>query len=424
MKILFIADNFPPERNAQASRVFERARYWARWGHEVTVITCAPNFPEGKLFTGYRNRWRQVEQTEGIRVVRVKTFIAPNAGTWLRILDFVSFMPAAFLTGLFERRPDVLVVTSPQFFAALGAAALAIFRRLPFVLELSDLWPDSIVAVGAMKPSLPLRLLEKLELWLYRRADRIVALTNAFKRNLVRRGVPSAKVAVVINGVDLETFAPRGRDHKLAAQWGIAPRHFVVGYIGTHGMAHALTNVLDAAERTTDPDIRYILVGPGAERDNLIAETERRHLQNVIFIPAQPKNRMPEFWSLCDVALVHLRDTPLFETVIPSKIFEAMGMGLPILLACPKGEAAAILSDSGAGLCVPPEDPQALTDAVASLKQNPDLHRSLATHSLRSAPNHTRERQATEYLTVLNSAASPCHSPRSPSPDQRPATSD
>ena len=216
MEILFFADNFPPERNAQASRVYERACYWVRWGHKVTVITCAPNFPEGKVFEGYANRWYQMQEMSGIRVLRVKTYIAPNSGTYRRIADFLSYMIAAFVAGLFARRPDLVVATSPQFFGALGGCFLALVRRVPFVLELSDLWPESIVAVGAMKRSHALRLLEQVELWMYRRAVRIVSLTNAFKANLMQRGVRAAKIGVVLNGVDLDRYAPQERNKELA----------------------------------------------------------------------------------------------------------------------------------------------------------------------------------------------------------------
>ena len=216
MNILFFADNFPPERNAQASRVYERACYWTRWGHTVTVITCAPNFPEGKVFPGYSNSWHRVEWISGIRVVRVKTYIAPNQGRLRRILDFLSYMAMSFIAGLFEAAPELVVATSPQFFGAFGACVLALLRRKPFVLELSDLWPESIVAVGAMKPNIGLRLLVFAELWMYRRAARIVALTNAFKSNLVRRGVDAGKIDVVINGVELSRYLPTPRDGRLA----------------------------------------------------------------------------------------------------------------------------------------------------------------------------------------------------------------
>ena len=405
MKILFFADNFPPERNAQASRVYERACYWVRWGDEVTVLTCAPNFPEGKLFPGYKNRWHQVEEVSGIRVVRVKTYIAPNAGRYRRILDFLSYMIAAFVAGLFERRPDLIVATSPQFFGALGACVLAMLRRIPFLLELSDLWPESVVAVGAMKPNIGLRLLVRAELWMYRRAVRIVALTKAFKSNLVSRGVEDSKIGVVINGVELSRYSPRAKDEQLARQLGLTPRDFVVGYIGTLGMAHSLENVLHAAALDGDGDIRFLFVGPGAEREKLIAKAEQMRLRNVIFVPSQPKEMMPAYWSLCDVALVHLKNTPLFETVIPSKIFEAMGMGKSVLLVAPEGEASHIVMWEDIGLHIPAGSPQKLAAAVLFLKENPALVEQLSRRSLASAPRYSRERQAREMLAILHAAA-------------------
>lgn len=405
MRILFLADNFPPERNAQAARVYERACYWVKWGHAVTVITSAPNFPDGKLFPGYRNRWRQVEEIDGIRVVRVKTLITSNKGTILRILDFLSYMVMAFLAGLGERRPDLIAASSPQFFAAVGAWALSATRRLPFVLELADLWPESIVAVGAMRKSLALRWMEKLELFLYRRAARVVTLTAAFKRNLMQRGIPGGKIDVVINGVDLPRYAPRARDTALASSWGLAESDFVVGYIGTHGMAHGLQNVLSTAALIGCRGVRFLFVGAGSEREMLIAEARRQGLGNVVFVPAQPKETMPAFWSLCDVALIHLKNAPTFATVIPSKIFEAMGMGLPILLAAPKGEASDIVESESIGLWTPSNDPQVLADVVLLLKQDHGLLSKLAAQSRAMASNHSRERQASEMLTVLRKTA-------------------
>lgn len=402
MRILFLTENFPPETNAAATRVSERALYWIRAGHEVTVLTSAPNFPGGRLFDGWRNRWRQVEDMNGIRVVRVKTYIAANEGFARRILDFVSFMVTAFVAGLFERRPDVVVSTSPQFFAAVGGWALGAVRGVPFVFELGDLWPRSITAVGAMKDSIVIRWLERLELFLYRRSAAVAALTRAFKADLVGRGIPASKIAVVINGVDLPRYAPRPRDTEFEAQWGLGGK-FVIGYVGTHGMAHGLINVLDAAERLRDaPHIRFLLVGNGAERQMLMDEAQRRGLDNVVFGPPQPKDMMPRIWSLCDVALIHLKDSPAFAEVIPSKIFEAMGMGLPLLLVAPRGEASHIVEVDGAGLFVPAAAPSDLAEAARRLASDHDLRQTLARASLAAAPAHTRERQAELFLQVLD----------------------
>ncbi len=407
MNILFLSENFPPERNAAASRVYERACYWVNWGHQVTVITSAPNFPEGKVHAGYRNRWYQVEQRDGMRVVRVKTFIAANEGVVLRTLDFVSFLFAGFFGGLVQEQPDAVVATSPQFFAAVAGCALAAARRRPFVFELSDLWPASITAVGAMRDNTALRMIERLELFMYRRAARIVALTKAFKTDLVARGVPADKVAVVTNGVDMARYAPRPRDPGLAAELGLEGR-FVVGYIGTHGMAHALERVLDAAELLRgEPAVRFLFVGSGAARERLTSEAARRGLRNVVFVPPQPKETMPAYWSLCDLALVHLKDTPLFRTVIPSKIFEAMAMGCPILLAAPDGEAADIVRATGAGVVLAPEDPPALAAAVKALHAAPAQVAELSGKALSAVPLFTREKQARDMLAAIQEVTAP-----------------
>ncbi len=405
MKILFLADNFPPETNAAATRVYERACYWAEWGHQVTVITGAPNFPMGKLFPGYSNRWRQTEEMSGLRVVRVKTFIASNQGVVRRTLDFTSFMVNGFVAGLFEERPDVVVATSPQFLAAVAGWTLGAIRSVPFVFELGDLWPDSITAVGAMRQSILLRWMEKVELFLYRKSAAVVALTGAFKDNLTGRGIDPDKIAVVINGVDLSRYGPRTRDNELADEWGLREK-FVVGYVGTHGMAHALSNVLDTAERLKgESGLRFLLAGGGAERQALIKEAARRGLNNVVFMDPQPKENMPAVWSICDVALVHLKNSPVFAGVIPSKIFEAMGMELPILLAAPKGEASRIIEEDRAGLWVPAEDPAALAGAVVRLMGDDALRRGLAERSHRAAPSHSRENQARRMIRVLEMAA-------------------
>ena len=404
LNILFLTENFPPETNAAATRVYERACYWVKAGYSVTIITSAPNFPDGILFPGYKNLWRQVENISGIRVVRVKTFIAPNLGVKRRTIDFLSFMVSGFMIGLFERKPDVIAATSPQFFAAVAGWLLGVFRRVPFVFELGDLWPASIIAVGAVKPGRVLYIIEKPELHLYRRAKSVVALTSAFKENLVARGIDENKIAVIPNGVDLWRYGLRDQDTALADQWNLTG-HFIVGYVGTHGMAHALCNVLDAAEKLQDRnDINFLFVGSGAERDSLIKDAENRNLKNVVFMPAQPKDAMQKVWSLCNVALVHLKNDPVFAGVIPSKMFEAMAVGLPILLAAPKGVASQILLDDKAGLHVPPQEPIELAAAVVHLADDTDHLRELATNSFAAAASHSREYQARHMAAVLECA--------------------
>jgi colanic acid biosynthesis glycosyl transferase WcaI len=405
MHILFLSDNFPPETNAPATRLHEHARTWIREGHSVTVVTCAPNFPQGRVYAGYRNRWIQRETIDGIEVIRVKTFITRNSGFALRTLDYLSFMVMGFFGGLLPRRPDVVVGTSPQFFCAVGAWLLSIVRRKPFVFELRDLWPASIEAVGAVRQSFVLRMLEKLELFLYRRAKAVIPVTHSFARDLASRGIDGAKISVITNGVDLSRYSPRKRSEQVAEEFGVSEKH-VVGYLGTHGMAHALENVLDAAEGLTDlPKVHFLFVGHGAAKENLVAEAHRRKLTNVSFHDLQAKGRMQDLWSLCDTVLVHLKDQEVFETVIPSKIFEAMGMGKPVLLASPDGEAADIVRSTGCGVWVPAEDPVQLAEAVRRLANDAELSSSLAHASHAAASLYSREAHATQMIEVLSWAA-------------------
>jgi len=401
MRILFLSDNFPPETNAPATRLYEHAVRWVRAGHQVTVVTCAPNFPEGRLFAGYRNRWRQVEEIDGIRVVRVKTFITANEGFLLRTIDYLSFMVMGFTMGLFEPRPDVVVATSPQFFSALGGWALSVAKWRPFVFELRDLWPASIAAVGAMRKGTLIRLLERVELFLYGRAAAIVSVTESFRDDLTSRGIERRKIHVVVNGVDLARYEPRPRDNGLAGEFGLADK-FVVGYLGTLGMAHALPSVLAAAERLKGrEDIAFLFAGSGAERASVERTVAERGLLNVRLVPRQPKERMPALWSLCDVSLVPLRDSPVFAKVIPSKIFESMGMGVPILMSLPEGEATRIIRTTGSGICVPPEDPAALANAIVELAGDQNWLSTLRAAALKAAPAFSRDKAAAEMGRVL-----------------------
>ena len=258
----------------------------------------------------------ETEEMSGITVVRVKTYISANQGYFRRSLDFFSFLVTGFWAGVFQTKHDVVAATSPQFFAAVAGKAIGIVRQTPFVLELGDMWPSSIVAVGLMKKGLILRLMEKLELQLYQHSSYVIALTNAFQNNLVSRGVAEGKIHVVRNGVDLNRYSQSPKNKILEKKWGTTNK-FVVGYFGTHGMAHGLINVLDVAEALNEQSkILFLFVGAGAERNNLINSARDRGLNNVIFKPAQPKSAMPDIWSICDVALVHLKNSPAFSEAV------------------------------------------------------------------------------------------------------------
>jgi glycosyltransferase involved in cell wall biosynthesis len=403
MHILFLTDNFPPEVNAPASRTHEHCRQWVQAGERVTVVTCAPNFPRGQVFAGYRNRLWQDESLDGIRVIRVWTFITANEGFVKRTLDYLSFMITAFLASLFVRQVDVVVGTSPQFFTAVAGWAVGAVRRIPFVFELRDLWPESIKAVGAMKDSVAVRWLEKLELFLYKRAARIVTVTNSFRTTLTRRGVDGSKVHVVTNGVDMVRFGPRPKDTALLRELDMQGC-FVAGYIGTHGMAHGLETLLHAMRRLQDrPDARKIqllLLGDGARKVELQAESDRLGLNNVRFVDTVPKDQVTRYWSLLDVSIIHLRQTELFTTVIPSKLFECMGMGIPVLHGV-AGESAEIVRDEGVGITFEPENVDALVEGLLVMHADDALRRALGQRAVAAARNYDRQALAMRMLAIL-----------------------
>lgn len=403
MHILFITDNFPPEVNAPASRTYEHCSEWVKAGHRVTVITGAPNFPRGEIFAGYRNKIWQTELMSGIRVIRVWTYITANEGVIKRALDYVSFMLSSCVAALLVRRVELVVGTSPQFFTVCAACVIGTLKRVPWVFELRDMWPDSIKAVGALKKSYALKVLEKIELFLYRNANLIVALTHAFKASLVDRGISSGKIHVVTNGVDTERFYPREKDVELQNQLGLRGK-FVVGYIGTHGLAHNLDTVLNGAKLLDrlpgGSRFRIILLGDGAMKSSLQRRARIEGIENVVFLDAVSKEQVARYWALLDASIIHLKNEPLFETVIPSKLFECMGMGIPVLHGV-KGESAHIVDREGVGIVFEPENPEDFVHSLRRLADNPRLIARLKANGPVAARRFDRATLAMQMLTLL-----------------------
>lgn len=403
MHFLFLTDNFPPESNAPASRTFEHCSEWVRAGHQVTVITCVPNFPKGKVFDGYRNRLWLQEVMAGIRVIRVWSYITANEGFVKRILDYQSFMLSATLAAPFVRGVDVVVGTSPQFFTACAAYLVSRIKRIPFVFELRDMWPESIKSVGVMKDSAVFRILEYLEMFLYRKAARIVTVTHAFKETLICRGIDGTKVDVVTNGVDLSHFAPRTKDAELVQKLGFRGM-FVAGYIGTHGMAHALETLLEAAktlQKTPGAEnVRLLFLGDGARKQDLKTQAQAMGLDNVLFLDSVPKDQVVRYWSLLDVSVIHLRKTALFTTVIPSKLFECMGMGLPVLHGV-AGESADIVRREQVGEVFESENAQQLVAGLMRMRDQSDTFSSYQCNALAAAKRYDRKNLALTMLQVL-----------------------
>lgn len=405
MRILFLSHYFPPEVNAPASRTFEHCRVWVEQGHDVAVLTNVPNHPAGEVYPGYRNRLWQAESLSGVRVYRLLTLLAPNRGVLRRSANYGFYMVMAVLAAPFLPRPDVVVSTSPQFFCGLAGYFVSRIRRVPWVLEIRDLWPESITTVGALQPSRITRLLEWVEHFAYRKADRIVSVTDSFVERIAAHCDDPAKVVVIKNGVDLSFYVPQTNAAELARQLGVQGR-FVAAYVGTHGMAHGLEVILRAADKLRErKDIVFLMAGDGAERDRLVRDKEALGLHNVLILGQMPKQMMPQLWGLTDVSLVLLRNRPLFNSVLPSKIFEAMGMAKPIILGV-RGESQRLIEQSGAGICIEPENAEQLAQAVASLADDRSRCRAMGEAGRRTVErDFDRRRLAHHYEALLAAVA-------------------
>lgn len=406
MKILFLTHYFPPEVNAPATRTFEHCVRWAQAGHDVTVLTCVPNCPTGIPYAGYRNRLRpQIEYIDGVRVVRVWTYLAANSGMVRRIANYLSYMLSALLAAVRLPRPDVVVATSPQFFCGWAGMLVSRLKRAPFVLEIRDIWPESIAAVGAIRNRWILKFLERLERWMYLSADRIVTVGKGYRDNILQKvNLPEA-ISVITNGVDLEFFKPREPEEGFLKEWGLQGK-FVCSYVGTLGMAHGLEVVVAAARILQEEgrrDICFLLVGDGASRKRLEAKADAAGVRDmVIFTGRQPKERMPGILASSDACLIHLRHCQIFGTVLPSKIFETMAMGRPIIMGV-RGEARDLVLEAGAGLDMEPDSAESLVAAVKRLADYPD-HTAQRAGAAREfvARHYNRDSLARTYLRLLH----------------------
>ena len=444
MKILFFSHYYTPEGNAPATRVSALCERWAKAGHDVTVVTGAPNVPNGIVYDGYRNE-RKSEVVNGVRVERVKTYIAANKGVVRRMLNYVTFFLSALWTSLRLPRPDVVIATSPQIFCGyvgvwfkrlrfkVEVEGLRLrVRRVPLVIEIRDIWPESMFAVGAKVPRLGIWALEKIEKAMYQCCDRLVTVGEGYRLRLREKGVPADKMSVVMNGTDLAVYSPREKNAALLEEFGLEGK-FVVSYIGTVGMACGLGCVLEAAEQlqeslkvskfeslnvdgglnsqALEPSnsqtlklsniVAFVIVGDGAAKAELEAEAKRRGLKNVVFTGRQPKSSMPDWIASSDASLVHLKKTDLFTTVMPSKIFESAGCKRPIIMGV-DGFAKKLVLDAEAGLDMTPESADSLVACVKRLAEDPALCARLGENAYNNiAKVHNRDQQAIEYLAIL-----------------------
>ena len=408
MNIAVFSHYFTPEIGAPSARLYDLSQQWLRAGHTVQMVTCFPNHPAGTLYPGYTRHCYQHEQLDGIGVHRHWTYITPNKGILKKTLGHLSYLPSAMMFSLpHVTKPDVVLASSPTFFAAMAGIRAGKRWHVPFIMEIRDLWPAIFVELGVLRNRTLIRWLEQLEMALYARATRIVTVTEAFRRNLIQRGIPAEKVHTIPNGADVNFWMPTAAPESFRKEHDFAHNDFIVLYIGAHGISHALEQILDAADSLRSyQNIRFVFVGEGAKKAMLVQKAKECCLENVRFFDPVDKAGVKNFYAFADVCLVPLRNIPLFETFIPSKMFEMMAMGKPIIGSA-RGEAAEILSRSNGAVVVEPEDSQAIAKAILDLLQDKERVKKMGKEGRKFVTEHySRRSLAMKYADVIEESIS------------------
>jgi glycosyltransferase involved in cell wall biosynthesis len=399
MRIILLTQYFPPEVGAPQNRLFAMAKGLREKGAEVTVLTAMPHYPDMRIRADYRGKWSMREEMEGLDVRRVWLFVSKGRGLLPRLLNYFSFVLTALVHGLFTlRRADVLLVESPPLFLGITAMWLARAKGARLVFNVSDLWPESAVQLGLVTNKLAIRLSERLEMRCYRRAALITGQTMGIVDN-IRTRCPDKTVLWIPNGVDIDLIEGVDDAHGSRARHGIPVEAFVLAYTGIIGHAQGLEVVLLAAERLRDrPEVLFLLVGDGPERAGLMALAREKGLPNVRFIDPMPRREVLALVAACDGVVVPLRRNKLFEGAIPSKIFEALALGRPLLLGV-EGEARRLFIEEGnAGLSFTPEDDTALEQAVRRYLHDADLRANHGANGARYVRDKFDRRRITDRL--------------------------
>lgn len=404
LSIAVYSHYFSPEIGAPSARIYDLSCQWLKTNNTVRVVTCVPNHPTGKVADGYRRGWYQQETLSGVDVHRNWSYITPNSGFFKKTLGHLSLLPSSLVNLRRLGKVDVIIGTSPTPFAALAGLLAAKQRKVPFVLEIRDLWPAIFAEMGIIKNKHIIRLLEWGELWLYRQSTQIVTVTEAFRQDLIRRNIPAQKITTIRNSADTEFWQPQPKPLALEKELNLEEK-FVVLYIGAHGSSHALESILDAAQKVADnKTIRFLFVGEGSRKTALQSYAKEKQLTNVTFLDATDKQGVKAYYSLADVCLVPLRDIPLFNGFIPSKMFEIMAMEKPIVASL-NGEAAEILKEAQSAEIVAPEDSTAIAKAILAIQADPVHAKKLGKRGREFVEsNCSRKHSADRYLNVLRDA--------------------
>jgi putative colanic acid biosynthesis glycosyltransferase WcaI len=405
MNFLILTLYFPPEIGAAPTRIDAMTRELAKLGHNVEVVTGMPNYPQGRIFPGYRGSFYRKEIREGVVIHRV--WLYPTVGRGLgRLLNFLSFSLFSFYGLIRARKPDYLFVESPPLTLSVPGNIYSYLRRVPLIFNVADLWPDTLVEMGLLQSGTTLELLYRLERWAYRKATFVNAVTEGLRDSVLNaKAIPQGKLLFLPNGVDTERHQPRDADETLKESLSLTGKKVVL-YSGTLGRAHALENVLEAAKLLeNEKDIHFIFLGDGSERPSLEEMAKRLQLNNVTFHDPVPIEKLAPFQSLADCGLVSLRNLPIFEGARPSKMFPLLAAGKPLVF-CGQGEGANLVKQAKAGIVVQPDDPQALATAIPQLLRNRTLLNELGANGRRFVEeNYEWRKLVGKWIQELEHAA-------------------
>ena len=405
MRVLYFSQYFPPEVGATQTRAYEMSRYLASQGHKVTIITEVPNHPSGIIPTSYRGRLMERRREDGIDVIRLWVWASPEKNFKSRMRFYLSYMAMAGVAGSLVRgRYDLVYATSPPLFTGASGLLAATVRRIPLVFEVRDLWPESAVALGELGDRRAIAAAEQLEKLLYRRAARIVAVTQGIRSRLTERGIAPGKIELIPNGAntDLISYSEAGR--RSTRQKLCVDDKFVVMYAGIHGIAQGLETLLQAADQLKDrEDIAFVFIGEGPKKVELSQLKEQMGLTNVTMLPEVPSPEMPLYLSAADCTIVPLKSEPVFRGALPSKMFEAWACSRPVILSV-EGEAESVLQAADGGLASKPEDAASMAQAILRLASDLDAALAMGEHGRDYVVTHySRQEQARALEKLLNS---------------------
>lgn len=367
MRVIYLCQHFPPETGAPQIRVYEVSKELISRGHQVEVITAFPHHPHGIIPEEYRGRFYMFENWDGIPVHRSWIYPSPKGSFWKRLASYFSFTFSAFYSIIKSKPTDVIICNSPPLFLGITGYLGAKMKRAKFVFNVADIWPESAVELGILKNKSFIRLAEWLERFLYKKSWKIATATDGIKDYMVRKGKDEDDVFLLPNGVNTDTFQPLPKNDELLNEIGIQGKK-VFMYAGAMGYAQGLDSVLEAALLLKDkqPDVHFLFVGDGQEREKLVKMKEDLNLDNVTFYGSVPVSEMPKMFSIVDFSVVSLRNIELFKGARPSKIFPAISSGVPVLY-CGDGESAKILEEYHCGKIAPPENPEGIANAISEL---------------------------------------------------------